>query len=93
MNLNEEIKALNLILDFYRESRWKFNAVYSQADALAVMSRYGGMGSINDLIICKVNGHNISIEDEPSVNREIHNLLSSIYEGCGLYGKKVLGEL
>jgi hypothetical protein len=36
---------------------------------------YGGMGSLNDLIICPENGHRIEKEDEAKVNAQLKDLL------------------
>jgi hypothetical protein len=36
---------------------------------------FGGMGSINDLIICPENGHRITHEDEPTVNMQLASLV------------------
>jgi hypothetical protein len=35
---------------------------------------YGGMGSFNDVIICTINGHKVTEEQEPWVNQLFQNL-------------------
>ena len=85
MELNQEIEELNAILSKYGERKWKVSKVFSKSGASDVVRMFGGMGSINDLYICKINGHNISENIESEVNERIHNLLSSIYEKCVSY--------
>lgn len=41
---------------------------------------YGGMGSFNDLVICKERGHAITIEDAPGINEELNKLRSQLYQ-------------
>jgi hypothetical protein len=90
MELNDEIDSLNSLLRQYGERNWNVPKVFSKSGASDVIRMYGGMGSINDLYICKINGHNIAPEKESEVNEKIHSLLSSIYNKCASYEKTVL---
>ena len=42
-------------------------------------SWYGGMGSFNDLIICRINGHKIESKDESYINNRLNFLRSNIH--------------
>ncbi len=88
MILNDEISALNCILIKYREGKYKLPTVHNQNDAIRVLQKFGGMGSINDLYICKGNGHNIEISDELSVNTDFRNHLENIREACTILSSK-----
>lgn len=35
---------------------------------------FGGMGSINDIWLCKLNGHSVAKERENEINAEFHAL-------------------
>jgi hypothetical protein len=61
---------------------WKLNNVCVKSDAQAILRKFGGMGSINDLYICSANGHSIKVEDEAAANQELQSLLECIYAGC-----------
>jgi len=54
-----------------------------QADLDEILSWYGGMGSLNDLVICQQNGHQIANTDEDKVNRELADIRERIYQ-CAL---------
>jgi len=45
-----------------------------------LLQYYGGMGSLNDIWICTENEHNISKEQEQSVNKEFDSLKNSAWE-------------
>jgi hypothetical protein len=45
-----------------------------------IISWYGGMGSLNDLIISVHNGHNLDGRDEYKLNDELHGIRSKIYQ-------------
>lgn len=40
---------------------------------------FGGMGSLNDLIIHPTNGHKVTIEQTEALNTELQTLTSSLY--------------
>lgn len=44
-----------------------------------VLSWFGGMGSLNDLIISPRNKHSVTAQDAPRLDRELHHLLDVIY--------------
>ncbi|UFH60245.1 DUF6966 domain-containing protein [Sulfurovum mangrovi] len=44
-----------------------------------LLSAFGGMRSLNDLYICKENGHMIEEDQVPSVNDQLKQLTSEIY--------------
>jgi hypothetical protein len=82
MSLNNEIKAINKVLIKYGETKWKLPPVNSRKDASRVLSMFGGMGSINDLYICKINGHRIEKSQESTVNNELQDHLTEVHKGC-----------
>lgn len=44
-----------------------------------LLSAFGGMGSLNDLILSPVNGHAIDEEDVERVNAELRRLASRLF--------------
>ena len=44
------------------------------------LGAFGGMGSINDLILHPVNGHSVSLDKVDSVNTKLQSLLSKAAE-------------
>lgn len=44
------------------------------------LSAFGGMGSINDLIIHPMNGHHIKDSEIESINNQLQTLLSESYD-------------
>ena len=81
MTLNEEIDLLNSIFSKHGVKN-KMPKVHGNRQANEILRMYGGMGSINDLIISKANGHNIEISKENEINEQVGNLLASIYTKC-----------
>lgn len=45
-----------------------------------VLSWYGGMGSLNDLVISEYNGHVLKGKDEERLNQELDQLINLMYE-------------
>ncbi len=41
---------------------------------------YGGMGSVNDLYISPMNGHNVAGKDIHTVNLQLSKYLSNLYQ-------------
>jgi hypothetical protein len=48
--------------------------------AKIVLARFGGMGSLNDLWICRTNGHLIDEKSEEAVNKALSSHRSRIFE-------------
>jgi hypothetical protein len=82
MELNEAIKDLNSLFSKYGVKGWKLNEVTSSPSAKIVLNNFGGMGSLNDLYICEINGHNIKRDEEPAANQKLTELLDCIYKAC-----------
>ena len=82
MSLNSDIESLNRILSKHGEKRWILNKVSSEQSARNLLQSFGGMGSINDIYICRANGHQIDLADEATENEKIRNLLKSIHNQC-----------
>lgn len=45
-----------------------------------IISWYGGMGSFNDLVVSKYNGHNLNGRDESILNEELKNIRNAMYD-------------
>lgn len=45
-----------------------------------ILSMYGGMGSINDLIISRHNGHAVDCTTEEKVNNNFNKLRAALYD-------------
>ncbi|WP_141134381.1 DUF6966 domain-containing protein [Jannaschia aquimarina] len=45
-----------------------------------IESWFGGMGSLNDLIIAKENGHNVSDEEAATLNRKLDRARLLLYQ-------------
>lgn len=83
-NLDE---AANLLRD-HGETRWlkwatKCRGELTMCNVAAfnhVLGAFGGMGSLNDLMILRVNGHTIKSGAESTVNRRLSDLLRAIWE-------------
>ena len=45
-----------------------------------ILTWYGGMGSFNDLMISRYNGHLLDEKDEEKLNDELNRLRSQIYQ-------------
>jgi len=72
----------------YNERRWAFTVEgvlehFQEGDANAVdeiLALYGGMGSLNDLYLCSMNGHSVADRDLKSVNTTLNGLTSRIWQ-------------
>jgi hypothetical protein len=80
--------VLQALLSDVGERHW--GDLVSRTSAASFGGMLGGMGSLNDLIICRANSHRISEDDEPRAN----TLLSAIIEICAETsgGKTMSGE-
>ncbi len=45
-----------------------------------LLTAYGGMGSLNDVFICRENGHSIAAEEVEAVNKQLQDLLGRIFK-------------
>lgn len=85
VRLVSELAELKAFLSRYKVTAWvaqvdrMLNAADDGPDALktAVLRMFGGMGSINDLIISRVNGH--EVDDESAVNVELTHRVKEIW--------------
>jgi hypothetical protein len=44
-----------------------------------MLSAFGGMGSINDLVLHPMNGHKVDVNEVSTVNGRLNSLLERIY--------------
>ncbi|GAB6859601.1 DUF6966 domain-containing protein [Microbacterium xylanilyticum] len=83
--LLKSLRELAALLDTVGEKHWSSWAsttadrVAAGADPSVVRRAYGGMGSLNDLIIHPVNGHDITADQVDRVNRALSALRERIY--------------
>ncbi|RME57221.1 hypothetical protein D6779_09090 [Candidatus Parcubacteria bacterium] len=52
----------------------------SVRDIREILSWFGGMGSLSDLVVSSKNGHNVNPDDEKRCNSELGHLRDIIYE-------------
>jgi hypothetical protein len=85
--LRSKLTQVARLLEQIGEERW---AAWLRADLASIqrgdahgldhlLSAYGGMGSLNDLIVTPANGHPVSEEKAAKLDAELHALLSDIY--------------
>lgn len=58
-----------------------------QVDVEEILSWFGGMGALNDLVISKYNGHFTNNRDENDINNELKEIVSTLY-GLAISVKK-----
>lgn len=106
--MHPEIQALAELLDRAQELLTKHGekhwASWLEQDARRIrnldlygvehlLSAFGGMGSINDLVLHPINGHLIQDSETDAVNTELGNLLDKAYRlAKKLYSEEVSGE-
>ncbi len=83
------LQSIYILLDSICEDFWsekvkklaeKDVKKFSSRDIEEVLSWFGGMGSINDLLISHYNGHDVTQENENKKNDELDFLRDAIYE-------------
>jgi hypothetical protein len=82
--------ALAKLLQDYGEQHWaawvsRDRQRIQDGDASGIdhlLRAYGGMGSLNDLIIHPLNGHHIAAEDIDPVNARLTQLSSRVYSAA-----------
>ncbi len=82
--LRQELRRALTLLDGVQESHWTSRIRTAlgadDVDPCEVLSWYGGMGSFNDLVIARVNGHRIETGRERTVNDELDQVRKRIYD-------------
>ncbi|HEY0994660.1 MAG TPA: hypothetical protein VGD77_01595 [Gemmatimonadaceae bacterium] len=56
------------------------------------LNAFGGMGSINDLIISPINGHQVGSNEVDRANSELRSMLSKAYNLAGKLQKEELAS-
>ena len=85
--LANRLNNLIAFLDKYNEKSWSkgFNALKEQVEngnregVVSLTQMRGGMGSFYELVICRINGHDIQAEDEAKVNEELTQLTEDVF--------------
>jgi len=86
--LGRELSALARLLEKYGVTRWSSWAdhcvsLLQSGDPQApgrVRSAFGGMGSLNDVVISPHHGHLLTDSEAAAANRRLARLTSSVYE-------------
>ncbi|MDQ0708834.1 hypothetical protein QFZ52_001486 [Arthrobacter woluwensis] len=86
--LGRELSALARFLEKYGVSRWSSwadhcLALLQSGDPRAlegVRSAFGGMGSLNDVVISQHNGQLLTDSEAAAANQRLARLTSSVYE-------------
>ena len=82
-----DLRTMIALLDTYHVEHWSgwFSACLRQIEAgdvyglQHVLDAFGGMGSLNDLLIHPTNGHPIDPRDVEAVDRELHDLREAVW--------------
>lgn len=84
-SLEQSLRELNALLSSVDETFWAQWAARA-ADRIAaggdpgdVRGVFGGMGSLNDLVIHPVNGHSVTDHQVAAVNQRLKELREKIY--------------
>ncbi len=82
--LNLLLKEMYYLLNSVKEEYWSRKIqdyLEENKDNLSeVSSWYGGMGSLNDLIISPLNNHYIGTEKESILNEKLDDLRDRVYQ-------------
>ncbi len=86
VSFQEAVEATYWLLMTVGENHWASHfARHKNGDREGFRSVYGGMGSLNDLIICKRNGHVLN-ENHEAISNGLFDLLRSISSVASLTG-------
>jgi hypothetical protein len=89
-NLRDALRDLLALLEEVRDQFWseKVRAALERriVDPREVLSWFGGMGSLNDLIISPLNGHVVAPDQEGPANQQLDDVRSSIYRLATVMG-------
>ncbi|MEH3089586.1 MAG: hypothetical protein PGN24_08340 [Microbacterium arborescens] len=83
--LERGLRDLAALLRPVGESRWadwasrSADAVAAGADPATVRRAFGGMGSLNDLVIHPINGHHVEPGRVAEINERLAQLRESVY--------------
>ena len=88
--LCDALRACQSLLNRAGETQWseRIDRVLEEApspevlDIGDILSWFGGMGSINDLVLCQENGHFVSRSHESATNMEFRGLLDTIHRSA-----------
>lgn len=87
--IKELLKGIKGFLEKYNDQKWppwfseqikELESPWSNETKVLqeLVGLFGGMGSFNDLYLCKENGH--IIDNENAANRELDNLRGQLYQ-------------
>ncbi len=106
ISFSQAVEATHWLLITVGERQWAgYFAKHRNGQTDGFRSVYGGMGSFNDLIICRANKHQIETNHEPLANQLLGSLSSICYatslrgdltapealEACGTVGHELEG--
>jgi Domain of unknown function (DUF6966) len=89
--LLDDLRRAAALLRTYHEDHWaqwleRDTARIEHGDRYGLehlLTASGGMGSLNDLIIHRVNGHAVDDHDAVAVNESLHDLRERIWREAG----------
>lgn len=84
--LLEQLEQLIAFLRFYNEMGWAdyFEGPlercrrFETGGLTRILGAYGGMDSLNDVVICQANGHRIEKNEENEANAHFWQLISEV---------------
>lgn len=86
--LQRQLRRLSALLGDVGEqhwAEWSFRVASQLAEGTAgpeqVRRAFGGMGSLNDLIVHPANGHHVEAKKVDRVNRKLDLLRSRVFRG------------
>ena len=88
--LVDALRACHSLLNRVGETQWseRIDRVLEDApspevlDIGDILSWFGGMGSINDVVLCQDNGHLLSPSTESATNTELRGLLDTMFRSA-----------
>ncbi len=81
--LRDGLRETQLLLEGVGEEWWASKMrgeLCGTANPSTILSWFGGMGSLNDLMLCRANGHLFDAEDEVELNGRLRALTSRMFE-------------
>jgi hypothetical protein len=84
-SLEQSLRELNTLLTSVGETFWAqwaaraADRIASGGDFRDVRGVFGGMGSLNDLVIHPANGHAVADDEVAAVNQRLKELREKIY--------------
>jgi len=80
ISFSQAVEAAHWLLTTVGERNWVGHfAAHRNGQTAGFRSIFGGMGSFNDLVICRANNHLVEADQEPLANQLLRSLSSICY--------------